>query len=557
MPRAPELQGSDRARRRSEAGRRRRKPPRASRRRRRGRRSRRSGSSSAAKPSERLTLDAPVLTSLDQRRAREAAAGRAVGDSRRAWCRRCSRSKIAASTTIPGVDPIGMVGAVFSNLRGTRALHRRRQHDHAAARRATSSCRQFDGHDAADGARAVAAAASCSSMWVSLVLTHARVEGRDPRDVPERRAARPARLVRDRRRRRRRRGCSSARTSATSRSPRRRRSPASSSRRRRCRRSTTRRAARNAATSCCRRWPTPATSRRTPPTRAQQRAARRRRSARSKPRRRTSSTTSARRSTSDYPGLTTTTDQAVDVYTTLDLHLQRLAQDAVRDGLTQRRPAAVAAQAQGQGGGGADRGRSADRRDPRVRRRPLVQPVAVQPRDRCRAGSRDRSSSRSSISRRSSRRPPTGAPTSRRRRSSTTSRTTFEFDDQVWTPENYEDEYDGPITFRRALAHSRNLAHDPRRASRPATTSRRAVEEASASATPPKAVSVDRARRVRSDAVRNRDRVHALPESAASMRPLQHIAADRRAAARTSRKKRRRRRRGDRAAATRPSSSRT
>jgi penicillin-binding protein 1B len=34
---------------------------------------------------------------------------------------------------------------------------------------------------------------------------------------------------------------------------------------------------------------------------------------------------------------------------------------------------------------------------------------------------------------------------------------TFEFDDQVWTPENYEKEYDGAITFRQALAHSRNL----------------------------------------------------------------------------------------------------
>src|SRR5207302_9763517 len=32
--------------------------------------------------------------------------------------------------------------------------------------------------------------------------------------------------------------------------------------------------------------------------------------------------------------LTTTANQAVDVYTTLDLHLQRLAQDAVRAGLT-------------------------------------------------------------------------------------------------------------------------------------------------------------------------------------------------------------------------------
>src|SRR5206468_2687965 len=35
---------------------------------------------------------------------------------------------------------------------------------------------------------------------------------------------------------------------------------------------------------------------------------------------------------------------------------------------------------------------------------------------------------------------------------------TFEFDDQVWTPENYENKYDGPITLRHALAHSRNMA---------------------------------------------------------------------------------------------------
>ncbi|HEV3139262.1 MAG TPA: penicillin-binding transpeptidase domain-containing protein, partial [Vicinamibacterales bacterium] len=35
---------------------------------------------------------------------------------------------------------------------------------------------------------------------------------------------------------------------------------------------------------------------------------------------------------------------------------------------------------------------------------------------------------------------------------------TFEFGGQTWTPENYEHDYDGPITFRRALAHSRNLA---------------------------------------------------------------------------------------------------
>ena len=82
-----------------------------------------------------------------------------------------------------------------------------------------------------------------------------------------------------------------------------------------------------------------------------------------------------------YPGLTTTTTQAVDVYTTLDLHLQRLAQDAVRDGLTQV-DQLLSRRKRGQGGSGADRGRSADRRDPRVRRRALLQPVAVQPRHR-------------------------------------------------------------------------------------------------------------------------------------------------------------------------------
>jgi penicillin-binding protein 1B len=34
---------------------------------------------------------------------------------------------------------------------------------------------------------------------------------------------------------------------------------------------------------------------------------------------------------------------------------------------------------------------------------------------------------------------------------------TIAFDDQAWTPRNYEDQYDGPITLRRALANSRNV----------------------------------------------------------------------------------------------------
>ena len=35
---------------------------------------------------------------------------------------------------------------------------------------------------------------------------------------------------------------------------------------------------------------------------------------------------------------------------------------------------------------------------------------------------------------------------------------TFAFDDKEWSPTNYGDEYDGAITWRRALAHSRNIA---------------------------------------------------------------------------------------------------
>ena len=36
--------------------------------------------------------------------------------------------------------------------------------------------------------------------------------------------------------------------------------------------------------------------------------------------------------------------------------------------------------------------------------------------------------------------------------------TTWSFDNQEWTPRNYDGEYDGPITLRRALAMSRNVA---------------------------------------------------------------------------------------------------
>src|SRR5438093_8366926 len=161
-----------------------------------------------------------------------------------------------------------------------------------------------------------------------------------------------------------------------------------------------------------------------------------------------------------YPGLTTTTTQAVDVHTTLDLHLQRLAQDAVRAGLT-----------------------SVDQLLSRRRRRGKAEAalIAVDPRTgEILAFVGGRSYNQSQYNR---------AIVSRRQpgsvfkpfvylaafeRALTEGRTdvtpasivndepeTFEFDHQVWSPENYGGEYDGFVTFRHALAPSRNLATIP------------------------------------------------------------------------------------------------
>jgi penicillin-binding protein 1B len=159
----------------------------------------------------------------------------------------------------------------------------------------------------------------------------------------------------------------------------------------------------------------------------------------------------------EYPGLTTTTSQAVDVYTTLDLHLQRVAQDAVRNGLTK-----------------------VDQLLSRRRRKGLAEAalISLDPRNgEILAMVGGRSYNQSQYNR---------AVVSRRQPGSVfkpfvyltafeeaavngygdltpaslveDTPTTWEFEDQVWSPENYEDEYDGLITFRRALAHSRNVA---------------------------------------------------------------------------------------------------
>jgi penicillin-binding protein 1B len=158
-----------------------------------------------------------------------------------------------------------------------------------------------------------------------------------------------------------------------------------------------------------------------------------------------------------YPGLTTTTNQPVDVYTTLDLHLQRLAQDAVRAGLTRvdellskrkrrgRAEAALIAVDPRTGEilamvGGRSYNQSqynratAARRQPGSVFKPFVYLTAFE--EAADNGVTDVT-------------PATLVDDSP---------TTWEFDEQVWTPANYEDKYDGPITFRRALAHSRNIA---------------------------------------------------------------------------------------------------
>jgi penicillin-binding protein 1B len=156
-----------------------------------------------------------------------------------------------------------------------------------------------------------------------------------------------------------------------------------------------------------------------------------------------------------YPGLTTTTTQAIDVYTTLDLHLQRLAQDAVRDGLVHvdellskrkrgKAEAALIAVDPRSGEilalvGGRSYNQSqydraiVARRQPGSVFKPFVYLTAFE--EAVKTGRTDITPA--SIT--------------------NDEQETFEYDDQVWTPENYEHEYDGPITFRHALAHSRNL----------------------------------------------------------------------------------------------------
>ena len=159
----------------------------------------------------------------------------------------------------------------------------------------------------------------------------------------------------------------------------------------------------------------------------------------------------------EYPGLTTTDTQAVEVYTTLDLHLQRLAQDAVRTGLTNvdqllsrrkrkgkaeaalisvdPRTGEILAMVGGRSYNQSQYNRAiVSRRQPGSTFKPFVYLTAFE---------------QAALNGETDVTPATIVDDSP---------TTWEFDEQVWTPENYENEYGGMVTYRDALAHSRNVA---------------------------------------------------------------------------------------------------
>jgi penicillin-binding protein 1B len=146
---------------------------------------------------------------------------------------------------------------------------------------------------------------------------------------------------------------------------------------------------------------------------------------------------------------------AADVYTTLDLHLQRIAHDVVRDGVARL-----------------------DEMLARRRRHPQAALIAVDPRTgEVLALVGGRSYNQSQYNRATTARRQPGSVfkpfvylaaferASEDGRTDVTPATvvsdeptTFVFNQQDWTPGNYEGEYDGPITLRRALALSRNVA---------------------------------------------------------------------------------------------------
>ncbi len=158
-----------------------------------------------------------------------------------------------------------------------------------------------------------------------------------------------------------------------------------------------------------------------------------------------------------FPGVTAE-PRPIEVYTTLDLNMQRAALDAVRAGLA-----------------GVDGILAKRRRKPGPAQAALI---AVDPRTGeilAMVGGRSYNSSQYNRATEARRQPgSTFKPfvylaaferAAQEGRSDLTPATlvtdaphTWAYDNQVWTPGNYENEYDGDITLRRALAMSRNIA---------------------------------------------------------------------------------------------------
>jgi penicillin-binding protein 1B len=157
--------------------------------------------------------------------------------------------------------------------------------------------------------------------------------------------------------------------------------------------------------------------------------------------------------TEQFPGLAA---QPIDVYTTLDLHLQRVAEASVQEGLAlvekllgaRRRgrvvQAALLAAVPATGEvvsfvGGRAYSQSQFNRVVAARRQPgsVFKPFTY-----LAAFEEAAAEGRTDLT------PGTVVDDTP---------TTFYYEDKEWTPRNYGDEYDGPITLRRALAMSRNV----------------------------------------------------------------------------------------------------
>jgi len=161
--------------------------------------------------------------------------------------------------------------------------------------------------------------------------------------------------------------------------------------------------------------------------------------------------------TEHFPGVT---EQGVpvEIFSTLDLSLQRFALDAVRDGLAQ-----------------VDKSLSRRRRKTGPAQAALI---AIDPRTGeilAMVGGRSYNSSQLNRAVVSRRQPGSvfkpfvflaaleyaaeeGRPDLTPASFVADEPSTFFFEDKEWSPANYGDEYDGTITWRRALAHSRNIA---------------------------------------------------------------------------------------------------